>query len=417
MKVLHVSFGDLYGGGASRAAYRIHRGLLDIGVDSRMRVSVKRIGDYTVIGPETKLGKLLAKFRPRVGALLLKLQKTSNLALHSVNILPTGLHRIINKMNVDVVNLHWINAEMISITEIAKIDIPIVWTLHDMWPFCGAEHYGDLNSNIRYKEGYSPKNRLKEHGSFDIDRSVWKRKMKHWKHKRFRIVTPSQWLADCARESLLLRHQKIEVIPNGLDLQKYKPMEKHMARKLLTLPQDKKLILFGSIAATKDRRKGFQFLQPALKKLASEGWKNRAELIVFGAEQPQHPLSMDIKAHYLGRLYDDLSLAVLYAAADVFVLPSMQDNLPNTIAESLACGTPCVAFNIGGIPDMIESEKNGYLAHAYDIEDIAKGIAWILEDQHRWRSLSENARRKAEKEFDILCVAKRYAAVYRSMIL
>jgi glycosyltransferase involved in cell wall biosynthesis len=230
------------------------------------------------------------------------------------------------------------------------------------------------------------------------------------------IVTPSRWLADCARKSSLFHDLRIEVIPNGLDSQRYKPVEQKLARDLLNLPQDKQLILFGAMKATSDRRKGFHLLLPALQKLSQIQGQDRIELVVFGASEPREPPDFGFKVNYLGRLNDDISLALVYAAADVFVVPSLEDNLPNTVMESLACGTPCVAFKIGGMPDMIEHGQNGYLAQPYEIEDLAKGIAWVLEDRERYGKLCDRDRQKVEQEFTLELQAHRYLSLYQELI-
>jgi glycosyltransferase involved in cell wall biosynthesis len=178
------------------------------------------------------------------------------------------------------------------------------------------------------------------------------------------------------------------------------------------LPQDKQLILFGSLKATGDKRKGFHLLQPALRDLSKSGWQDRLELVIFGASEPDNPPDFGLKAHYLGTFSDDLSLALVYSAADVFVLPSTQENLANTVMEAIACGTPCVAFNIGGMPDMIEHQKNGYLAQAYKNEDLAQGIAWVLENEERHQKLSHRACEKAQQEFTVEIQARRYLSIF-----
>jgi glycosyltransferase involved in cell wall biosynthesis len=189
-------------------------------------------------------------------------------------------------------------------------------------------------------------------------------------------------------------------------------MDRRLAHDLLKLPQDKHLILFGAMSSTSDARKGFQNLQPTLQGLAARGWIEKAELIVVGATTPLNKPSMGLRDHYMGYLFDNLSLTLLYSAADVFVAPSMEDNLPNTVMEALACGTPAVAFDIGGMSDMIEHQKNGYLAHPFETDDLAYGLAWVLEDNERRQELSLRARQKVEEEFAIDKVARRYLALY-----
>lgn len=195
----------------------------------------------------------------------------------------------------------------------------------------------------------------------------------------------------------------------------FKPINKTTAREIWDLPINKKLILFGAMSAISDHKKGFDLLYEGLKELASQ-WSDKAELIVFGASEPENPPDFGLPAHYLGRLHDDVSLSLLYAAADVMVVPSRQDNLPNTVVESLACGTPVVAFDIGGMPDMIDHQINGYLAKSFDVSDLAAGINWVLSDENRYKELCIKAREKAVACFDIETIARRYAELYKGVL-
>ena len=166
--------------------------------------------------------------------------------------------------------------------------------------------------------------------NWDLSRWVWQRKAKAWRNLNLTIVALSSWLRQCASSSSLFKDLRVELIPNGLDTEKYRPINRKVARELLRLPQDKQLVLFGSLKATSDKRKGFHLLQPALQELSQSGWQDRLEVGIFGAFRPDNPPEFGFQAHYLGKLSDDLSLALVYSAADVFVLPSVQDNLPNT---------------------------------------------------------------------------------------
>jgi glycosyltransferase involved in cell wall biosynthesis len=294
--------------------------------------------------------------------------------LHSLNIVPSGLPRYIEVLKPDVINLHWLGGEMISVGEIARLKPPIVWTLHDMWAFSGAEHYDDDKPSERYREGYSQESRHQQHGGVDLDRWNFLRKQKAWAGKRFHIVTPSRWLGECVRQSSLFSGQPLHVIPNCVDHQVYHPLNKSFAREALSLPKDKLLVLFGAMSSTSDPRKGYQLLIPALKQLKAEGKAEQLELVVFGAAQGDAEQVTGISTHYMGRLHDDISLCLLYNAADVFVAPSLQDNLPNTLVESMACGTPCIAFDIGGMRDLINSKNNGCLISDVNFNSLADGI-------------------------------------------
>jgi glycosyltransferase involved in cell wall biosynthesis len=414
MKVCLLSNSDSRGG-AAVAAYRLHQGLHRIDVESTMIVNDKTGDDYAVLSPTNKLAKGWAKLIPGLAQLPLSFYGQREPNPYSIQWLPDCLVSRVAKINPDIINLHWINAGFLQIETLAKFDKPLVWTAHDMWPFTGGCHYSGECSKYTQSCGNCPQ--LKSQQDWDISRWVWQRKNRAWKNLNLTIVTPSKWLADCAKNSSLFQDLRIEVIANGLDIQRYKPIDKNFARNLLGLPQDKQLILFGAMTATSDSRKGFHLLLPAIQKLSHwEMWQDRLELVVFGASEPINPPDFGLKTHYLGRLSDDISLALVYAAADIFVAPSIEDNLPNTVMEALACGIPCLAFKIGGIPDMIEHQHNGYLAQPYDIKDLALGISWILEDRERYGQLCTRARKKTAQEFTLEVQASQYWKLYHEVL-
>ena len=412
IKPLLLSTSDI-NGGAARAAYRLHQGLKNIGVDSQMLVQNKQSDDYTVIVPVSKVGKGIGQLKPTLDILPLQLYPQRDRSTYSVQWLPDNLAAQVAQINPDLINLHWINHGYLKVETIAKFNKPIVWTLHDMWAFTGGCHYNGDCMNYTNSCGNCPQ--LHSSKEKDLSRWIWQRKAKAWQNLNLTIVTPSHWLAKCAASSSLLKDIRIEVIPNGLDTKQYKPIEKSVARSILGLPEDKQLILFGAVSATSDPRKGFNFLQSALQNLSQSGWGKQVEVVIFGASQPKNLPELGLKSHYLGRLNDDISLSLVYAAADVFLAPSIQDNLPNTVMESLACGTPCVAFDIGGMPDMIVHQQNGYLSKSFDIEDLARGITWVLEDKQRWLGISQRGREKVEAEFTLKAQAQKYMSLYQSL--
>ncbi len=413
MKVLLLNTHDI-NGGAARAAYRLHQGLQNIGVDSQMLVQSRLSNDSTITGPKTRLKESIAHNRIAIDALPLKFYGNRDKSTFSLQWLPEKTTLDIAKVNPDLINLHWINEAFLQVENLAKLDKPLVWTLHDMWAFTGGCHY--TQGCNKYEDFCGSCPQLSSTRNWDLSRWVWHRKSQSWSKINFTIVALSSWLAKCARSSNLFQNQRIELIPNGIDTQKYKPTSRDVARKLLNLPLDKKLILFGSLHATSDKRKGFYLLQPALQQLSQSRWNDKLELAIFGSSKPSNPPELGFPTHYLGQFNDDLSLALVYCAADVFVLPSAEDNLPNTVMEALACGIPCVAFNIGGMPDLIEHQQNGYLAQPYHIEDLAQGIAWILENQERYQKISHRAREKVEHEFTLAIQARRYSALFEDII-
>ncbi|MFZ4730662.1 MAG: glycosyltransferase family 4 protein [Pseudanabaena sp.] len=415
MKVLLCSSSDI-GGGAARSAYRLHQGLQglpDLQVDSQILVQTKISDDFRVLSGSSKLSKGLAKLRPTLDQLPLYRYPKRDRTVFSPQWLPNSLDDLISEADPEIINLHWVCDGFIPIKALRQFKQPLVWTLHDMWAFTGGCHYNADCMNYTNSCGTCPQ--LHSSKEKDLSRWIWQRKAKAWQNLNLTIVTPSHWLAKCAASSSLLKDMRIEVIPNGLDTIQYRPIQKSVARSILGLPEDKQLILFGAISATSDPRKGFNLLQSALQKLSESGWGERVELVVFGASQPKNLPELGLKSHYLGRLNDDISLSLAYAAGDVFLAPSVQDNLPNTVMESLACGTPCVAFDIGGMSDMIEHQQNGYLAKPFDIDDLARGITWLLEDEERLRKLGINGRKKVENNFTLEIQANNYLSVYQDM--
>lgn len=380
LRILHVCTSDKVGG-AARAAHRLHLAQREAGMDSHMLVLHRTEPSPHVHAPLSKPAQLAQRLKLALSARTLERQQTpSNPVLHSMNRFNSGLGHWINRSDFDIVNLHWLGAEMLSIDEIGRIRQPVVWTLHDMWPFCGAEHYDDLDHPGRYLKGYNADSRPASYQGPDIDARVWHHKKKAWAGKRFHLVSPSQWLAGCARQSALMGQQPCTVIPNCVNTRVFKPIDRKLARQILNLDPDKRYILFGAMASTSDRRKGFHLLQPALKRLAlCDGIHNTTELLLFGAVEPVRPVDLGLPVHYMGQYHDDISLALLYSAADVFAAPSMQDNLPNTVVEAIACGTPCVAFDIGGMSDLIKDTTTGALATPFQANSLSSALARMLQ--------------------------------------
>ena len=228
------------------------------------------------------------------------------------------------------------------------------------------------------------------------------------------IVTPSQWLANCVRESALMRDWPVTVVPYALDTDVWRPIDKRQARELFGLQLDAPILLFGAIGGSRDPRKGFDLLQRALQHLNGE--ITALHLVVFGQSAPKEPPDFGFPVHYTGHLHDDFSLRVLYSAADALIIPSRQDNLPNTGVESLACGTPVIAFDTCGLPDIVQHQQTGYLARAFDTEELARGIQWVLADRTRHAVLSANARRDAVARFSYPVVAEQYLRVYQAAL-
>jgi len=423
INVLQVASSDI-NGGAARAAYRIHSSLVDYGIEfgisSVMRVLDKRTCDNTVYGgrPANEFF-LWPAIRQRINQKQFRSYKIKPSAF-TLPSLPTGLGKELNASDADILNLHFLGNDTLSIEEIGTLNKPVVWRLPDMWAFCGAEHYVDVmnNGSDRFISGYFKSNDSNRNSGKDFNRKVWERKYKSWK-KQIHIISPTNWLADCVRKSYLMKDWPVTVIPTAIDLQLWKPKDKTHVRYALGLPIDVPVILFGAMGGAADPRKGGDLLFEVLgklKNLTKGTLLENIELVVFGQSKLDKDPGFDFPVHYMGHLNDDITLSMLYAAADVMIVPSRQDNLPGTALESLACGTPVVSFDIGGLPDLIEHKQNGWMAKPFDTQDMAEGIFWVLSDMQRYVHLSETARKLAVERYDPHLIASKYSEVYHSVL-
>ena len=410
MKILIVNTSDI-NGGAARAAYRLHQALLSQQVDSQMLVQSKASDDYRVLAPKSKFKKVFSKLRPTLDELPVRFYKHRTQTLFSPACLPfSDTVKQINAINPDIVHLHWIADGMMRIEDISRIKAPIVWSLHDMWAFTGGCHYDEECAGFRNKCGACEV--LGSTKDNDLSAKGYRRKMKVFSSGAdLTIVGLSAWMAETAQRSSLLQNIPVVNLPNPINATTFSPLEKQLAKKIFNLPQDKQLVLFGTMGATSDPRKGFKQLCDALKYVDTEN----TELVIFGSGEPEIPQGFKQKSHYFGQLHDDVSLRVLYSAADVMVVPSLQENLSNAILESLACGTPVVGFDIGGNRDLVNHLNNGYLAEPFDTDDLAVGIEAILNAEN-YVEFCQNARNKVLQEFDSIVVAKRYIRLYQDVL-
>jgi glycosyltransferase involved in cell wall biosynthesis len=244
-----------------------------------------------------------------------------------------------------------------------------------------------------------------------LNRRTWDAKRREWANQRFTIVSPSRWLADCARQSVLFANAAVHIIFYPLDTEKvWRAISPEAARVELGLPLEKKLILMGAQGGVADSRKGGDLLRDALGRVAAHSCD--VALVVYGQSRPSNQQDWPCEVHWLGEVHDDRILALANSAADVVAVPSRQDNLPNTAIEAQACGTPVVAFDIGGLPDIVSHRETGWLAKPFDTEDLATGILWMLNDRNRWLTLKRAARERAVGRFAPEVIAKQYTQLY-----
>lgn len=412
MKVLFVNATQSRGG-AARAMQRIAKALREAGAEVRIAMLEGPGGDGATRAPGwTRDFPIVAKAADRFPVLG---YPDGFRLFRTLNFSPAWRRSddadFVDGFDADIVNLHWVNYGFLSPEGIASLRRPVVWTMHDMWPFTGGCHYaGDCT---RYTDGCGTCPVLHSRSADDLSSRLMARKRASWRERTFSIVSPSRWLADCARaEGSVFARMPASVIANPVDTAAFAPDDRAAARRRFNLPVDAPLILFGAQRALRNPLKGYDRLRAALTLLAKRGQK--PQLVVFGAgEEERGAVGLDLPVHLLGHLGSDADIAAAYRAADVFVLPSSQDNLPNTVAEALCCGTPVAAFRIGGIPDMVRDGENGQLAAPFDIGALADAIATCIEAGDSFRMA---ARASAEVLFDPRRIAQAYLDVYRQAL-
>jgi glycosyltransferase involved in cell wall biosynthesis len=389
------------GGGAGRAAQRLHRALRAKGVDSAMKVDVKTSDDPTVLAPAAFLSGLGLKGRIAADQVPVILAGIRGGEIRSPALVGGRSARSVDAFGADAVNVHWTGFGFMSLSQLDRVRTPMVWTLHDMWSFLGAEHYAPDDLDAWWTTGSAPTR---------LERWTWQRKRRHWSRPQ-QLVAPSRWLAGCVSRSALLGSWPVRVIPNPLDVDVFRPLDRTTARSLLGLPSDVPLIMFGTASGLADDRKGWDLLSQALPLVAER--LPEAQLVVLGHRQPPGGWNPGFPpAHWLGLVNDDLTLSLAYSAADVVVVPSRLDNLPQMGTEAQSCGCPVVAFDVGGLDDVVDHLSTGYLAQALDVEDLAAGIVWSLADQNRTQQLRHASRDRAVALWSPDAVIPQYLQAY-----
>ena len=406
MKILHINTTDIIGG-AGIAAYRLHTALRNKGIESFMLVQVKKSDDEFVI--KNNNFPYINKLRSVIDSFPLKFTLKNKNSIFSISNLPNNITKKIQQIKPDIIHLHWINNGFVKIESLKKFNIPIIWSLHDMWAFTGGCHYD--NECKKYKSDCTNCPLLKRNSK--LSSKIFQRKKQTYKQiKSLHINGLSKWLENCASESSLFANSQIYNLPNCIDINEFSPMPKDEAKKQLSIPENKKMILFGAIGGTKDLRKGYDLLEKALLKMKE---KSDKLLTVFGSNKKQNAETNDLELNYLGHISDRKLIRVVYSAADVIVIPSRQENLSNIVVEALACGTPVVAFNIGGMSDMIIHKKNGYLSKPFDTDDLLSGIEWILYNPN-YKKITEKAHSTIKEKFENSIVANRYIELYKKAL-
>lgn len=410
MKVIHCNT-TTGSGGAAIAAMRLHNALKNEGVESLFAVAQSETAQSDIVplyeGKRKKLYSLL-----RIGeiAALRALGARKNY-LFSPALLPSFVHRQLNSYEPDIFHLHWLANAFMPIASLSKLAAKAVWTMHDEWAFTGGCHY--CGGCEKYNTGCNECPLVPKTLHFAV-RESFKRKQNVYSILKPVIVCPSKAFSERAQNSLLLHGLQHKHIPNAIDTGSYLPMQKDVVKKKLGIPQNEAVIAFGAIGATSDNRKGYDLLLRSLSQL-KEQYSGPVRLLVFGATADEN-LQCCYPTLFLGHLNCDSLLCEAYNAADVFVCPSREDNLPNTVMEALACGTPVAAFAVGGIPDMVLDGENGYLAKPNQPDSLARCIAIILKNSDRRLRMAKNARESVEARYSMPVVAQSYIHLYQEVL-
>ncbi|AMR30547.1 hypothetical protein A0256_03470 [Mucilaginibacter sp. PAMC 26640] len=417
MKVALINTSDS-GGGAAEACIRLLKALQQQQVDATMVVQNKNRNDPNVYAVDrTKLDKAHSSFTflyERLPFIAFQANDRSVRFAFSTAGAGTDISDEQVIKEADILHIHWTNSGFLSISDLKKLiglNKPIVWTLHDMWVFTGGCHYAGDCSHFKNECGNCYF--LRKPKPDDISHSGWLRKSKMLADNRnLKFVTCSNWLGAVAKESSLLKGANIQAIPNPVDTAIFSPKDKAAARMKRGIGPSKKIILFGA-ANIADRRKGLSYLINALQYLKNYAGMQDLEVMIFGKNKRFDTSTLPFPVHQLNLITSPAEMAELYSLADVFLLPSVEDNLPNTVMEAMACGTPVIAFDTGGLPDLIDHQVNGYLAAFKSAADLAAGVNYVLNEHAR---LASAAREKVLREFNFEKVAGQYLEVYRSML-
>ena len=403
IKVLHINYYD-ENGGAAIAVNRIHEALIRNNLNSKILVAVKTSNDPNIIGPNSTFEEIKWKLLLSVNRKIEKIQNKKKYDSSSFNILPNKFVKIINDFDCDLVNFHWIGNNLIPINQINKINKKIVWTLHDMWPYTGSEHYANTD---RFANGYLKNNKPDFIKGLDVDKFIWKLKKKYYPKDMF-IVPTSDWQEKNIKKSILLKNYNFKKINLPLNQDFWKPIDKSYAKKLIGLPENKKIILIGSDNLN-SIRKGNYLIEDILK----HAKERNLHLVIFSNVNKIKILDNFEKTIFKSVKTNSIDLKMIYSASDVYLAPSIQESFGQTVLEASCCNLPTVCFENTGINEIIDHKINGYIANYLDLKDFANGLDWCLGNSNMidWE---KNALKL--KNFSYDKVSMEYKQVYKKIL-
>ena len=418
LKVIHLNTYE-GNGGAGRACIRLNDALNAQGADSEVMVFYQfEESTRTKSFSKTPFQKAMAVFNILAERYLVKAFVKALKTPFSLQWFGRSVIKHPELKKADLIHLHWINHGFLSpkfLAELDELDKPIVWTFHDSNAFTGGCHVRYSCENYHQQCGCCPL--LKYSGKNDISHRTWLRKKDAYAKLNFHIVAPSNWMANSVKFSSLMGARTVNVIPNTIETAIFKPYVKEAAKKLLNIAPEKFVLMSGFMPSKNDKHKGTAYLLDALEIFSKRPGvdKRNIELVIFGnkenAEMPEFPF----KTTFLGTISNDEHLAKCYSAADAFLTASLEDNLPNTVMESLSCATPVIAFKTGGIPDMVKHQQNGYLAQYESAADLANGMEWIYRHPNK-EDIQKEARRTILADFSPAVIAEKHLNLYESLL-
>ena len=374
MKILFVSYSD-GGGGAAKAIFNLYKSFRNISKNKLLVIDKRERSKKISLYQSGFIGKVFRRLRYLIAQFIFLNQK---FYVMSLNLIDSGLSKYINNSPYEIVNLHWVNCETISLSEIKKINKPIVWTLHDMWPISGIYHY-DLDKKYFNNETTS---KLKKKYFNFLDKITKKRKQTLFNQKKIHLISPSKWLLEKAKKTKL-PFGEMEVIPNPINISFYKKSKDiNSLKKKYKIPNNKKILLYSSLKLD-EKRKGFNIIKNIIK---NQKFDNHI-FIFFGINNSLNKINFTKNIIFINGTNNEKSIREIYSIADVLLFPSLIDNFPNTLLEAMSCNLPCVAFNCYGMKEIITHKKNGYLVKPYSTEDFRKGIEYVLLNKKKFSSI------------------------------
>jgi glycosyltransferase involved in cell wall biosynthesis len=411
VRVVHLNTADS-GGGAARAALRLSLALRDAGVDSLLVVRNRRTDEPGVLQHDGLLDAF-PKLRQRLDTLPSRLYRHRTGAPFDAAVVHDRIPRTVHRLRPSLVNVHWIGKGFMRAESLSRLPGPMVWTLHDAWPFTGGCHVPLECERFAQQCGACPV--LGSASPRDLSRSVWSRKACAWADLDLTIVVPSRWMEERARRSSLFARRRIEVIPHAVDTSVFRPGQRADARSRLGVPPDAPVVLFAAMWAENDPNKGFQILAPALARMRLAAGRRPYLLVAGSSSLHRHPDLRGLPARALGELRSDAAMAEAIAAADVVVVPSLQESFSFAALEGAACGRPVVAFPVGVVPELIRHGTTGVIVRSFDADALGEGLRSILDDPRRAEEMGRRARSAVESAFDLATWARRYVTLYEEL--